>query len=49
MILHTVGSGQVIKGWEVGLEGMCLGEKRTLIIPPDMAYGKLLYFAIKIR
>ncbi|KAK7032985.1 Peptidylprolyl isomerase [Favolaschia claudopus] len=35
----TLGVGQVIKGWDAGLVGMCLNEKRTLTIPSDMAYG----------
>ncbi|KAF9264128.1 hypothetical protein L218DRAFT_958549 [Marasmius fiardii PR-910] len=39
LIPLAVGVGQVIKGWDQGLVGMCVGEKRTLTIPPDMAYG----------
>ncbi|MCC7205273.1 MAG: choice-of-anchor D domain-containing protein [Phycisphaeraceae bacterium] len=35
----TVGMGSVIEGFEVGIPGMALGESRTLIIPPIMAYA----------
>jgi len=35
----TIGAGQVIQGWEKGVSGMKVGEKRRLTIPADLGYG----------
>ncbi|KAG9316735.1 hypothetical protein JVU11DRAFT_2795 [Chiua virens] len=34
-----LGVGQVIRGWDEGLLGTCVGEKRTLTIPSSLGYG----------
>jgi FKBP-type peptidyl-prolyl cis-trans isomerase len=39
-IAFKLGAGEVIRGWDEGVNGMKVGGRRTLTIPPEMAYAE---------
>lgn len=39
--MFQIGRHQMIEGWEKGLLNMCVGEKRKLVVPSDLAYGEV--------
>jgi peptidylprolyl isomerase len=41
-LTFTVGAGQMIKGFDEGVVGMKVGEEKTLVIPPEEAYGEYM-------
>mmetsp|Transcript_26051 Transcript_26051/g.59399 ORF Transcript_26051/g.59399 Transcript_26051/m.59399 type:complete len:293 (-) Transcript_26051:43-921(-) len=39
-ITFVLGIGQVIRGWDIAVKGMLVGERRKLLIPAPLAYGR---------
>ena len=38
-VYYLIGSGQTIAAWDLGLDGMRVGGKRQLVVPPRLAFG----------
>jgi FKBP-type peptidyl-prolyl cis-trans isomerase len=45
-LAFTIGSGQLIPGFDIGIRGMKVGGRRQILIPPSLAYGPTGYLGI---